>query len=144
VGVPDRCSPAEYPRLGGESRRLRSGLVSGACMNPPIKALGVSRGIGSTEQGNPVAYAQGLYEAWQQGNPVAYAQGLVSGACIRGLYQGLVSGACMNLPSERPPPPYGPQIGSRRLKPVQPLLAILRRARLTALASALARRSSTR
>ena len=45
---------------------------------------------------------------------------------------------------ERPPPPWGPRSGSRRLEQDQPLLAIRRRALLTALASALACRSSTR
>ena len=45
---------------------------------------------------------------------------------------------------ERPPPPWGPRSGSRRSGPDQPLLAIRRRALLTALASALACRSSTR
>jgi cellulose synthase/poly-beta-1,6-N-acetylglucosamine synthase-like glycosyltransferase len=45
---------------------------------------------------------------------------------------------------ERPPPPWGSRSGSRRPGADQPLLANRRRARLTALASALACRSSTR
>ena len=49
-----------------------------------------------------------------------------------------------DLVGERPPPPWGPRSGSRRSGPDQPLLAIRRRALLTALASALACRSSTR
>jgi len=48
------------------------------------------------------------------------------------------------LGGERTPPPWGPRSGWRRPGPSQPRFAIRRRARLTALASALACLSSTR
>jgi hypothetical protein len=63
-----------------ESRRSRRGLVSGACMHLPIKALGVSRGIGSTERGIPSLTLRACMK------PGSVESRRSAGACIRGLH----------------------------------------------------------